>query len=59
MKLINSLKTPSAEVLAMRELEEARRKLLEAQSAAEYAQSMAVYHAQRIARLRAFLEGAA
>lgn len=48
-------RTPSPEVLAQRELEEARRRLLEAASAKEYAESMCTYHAQRIERLRGFL----
>lgn len=58
-KLSSAFKTPSAEVLAQRELEEARRQLLQAQSAAEYAQNLAAYHTQRIARLSAFLRNAA
>lgn len=49
------LAAPSAESLALRELEEARRSLLEAQSAAEYADAMATYHTARIERLCAFL----
>ena len=49
--------TPSAEVLALRELEAARRSLLEAQSAREYADSMVKYHDARIARLSKYLTG--
>lgn len=47
--------TPSAESLALRELEEARRSLLEAQTAKEYAESMAKYHDVRIKRLTTYL----
>lgn len=47
----------SPEVLAAQELDEARRSLLAAQSAAEYAHSMAVYHQQRINRLQRYLKG--
>lgn len=46
---------PSPETLALRELEDARRKLLEAQSAREFADSMCRYHEARIARLTMFL----
>jgi adenine-specific DNA methylase len=55
MNFSNYFKQPSAEVLAQRELEDARRELLSAESAAEYAQQMAAYHAARIARLTAFI----
>lgn len=47
--------TPSAEMLALRELEDARRKLLEAQSGREYANSMCQYHEARIKRLTNYL----
>ena len=50
--------TPSAEVLALRELEEAKRKLLDAQSGREYADSMCKYHEARIKRLTTFLHSA-
>ena len=46
---------PSAEVLALRELENAKRSLLEAQSTREYADSMCKYHETRIKRLTAYL----
>lgn len=48
-------RTPSASVLAQKELEQAERDLLQAQSACEYAQKMADYHAKRITRLRAYM----
>ena len=50
--------TPSAEVLALRELEDAKRRLLEAQSAREYADSMCKYHEARIKRLTTYLHAA-
>ena len=62
MNLINYLKkvytTPSAETIALRELEEAKRNLLEAQSGREYADSMCKYHEARIKRLTAYLHNA-
>ena len=62
MNLIHYLKkvytTPSAETIALRELEEAKRQLLEAQSGREYADSMCKYHEARIKRLTAYLHKA-
>lgn len=46
---------PSAEAIAIKELDDARRSLLEAQSAKEYAESMCQYHDSRIRRLSAYL----
>lgn len=45
------------EVLAARELDDARRQLLQAQSAAEYADAMCAYHQARIERLQVYLRG--
>lgn len=45
----------SPEELAARELDDARRALLEAQSGREYADSMCKYHEARIKRLTAIL----
>ena len=57
-EFFSSLFRPApAQVLAARELDEARRQLLQAQSAEEYAHSMAVYHQRRIARLERYLRG--
>ena len=53
---IQTFRKPSAEVLAQIELDEAKRQLLQAQSGAEYAKSLCSYHAQRIARLTAYLQ---
>ena len=53
----NVYKTPSAEAIALQELEEAKRKLLEAQSGREYADSMVKYHEARIKRLTTYIRG--
>lgn len=47
--------TPSPEVLAVRELDDAKRSLLETQSAREYADAMCKYHDAKIKRLTAYL----
>jgi len=54
----NAYTTPSAEVLALRELEESKRRLLEAQTAREYAESMCKYREAQIKRLTAYLHKA-
>lgn len=54
----NAYTTPSAEALALRELEEAKRSLLEAQSAREYADSMCKYREAQIKRLTTYLHKA-
>ena len=51
----NIYRAPSPETLALRELEDAKRSLLEAQSGREYAESMCKYHEARIKRLTAYL----
>lgn len=50
--------TPSAETLALRELEEAKRKLLETQSSREYSDSMCRYYENKIRRLTVYLHKA-
>lgn len=50
--------TPSAESLALMELEESKRRLLEAQSSREYADSMCKYYEAKIKRLTAYLHTA-
>ena len=45
----------TAEMLALKELEEAKRKLLEAQSGREYADSICKYREAQIKRLTAYL----
>ncbi len=47
---------PSPKELAAKELEEAKRRFLEAQSGMEYAKRMSDYHADRIKRLTNYLE---
>lgn len=47
----NPFKKPSADVLAMMELEEAKRQLLSAQSGLEYAKAMVAYNEERVTRL--------
>ena len=57
-QLLTALFRPrSAEELAAQELASARRELLAAQTAEEYAHSMAVYHQRRINRLERYLRG--
>jgi len=56
VKLLNPFRTPSPEELIARELDQARRGLLEAQTARDYASAMVIYHETRIDRLRAQLE---
>lgn len=46
---------PTAEMLALKELEESKRKLLDAQTAREYADSMCKYREAQIKRLTAYL----
>lgn len=53
---VNPFRNPSPEELMARELDNARRGLLEAQSARDYATAMVAYHETRIDRLRAQLE---
>jgi hypothetical protein len=54
----NAYTTPSAEVLALRELEDSKRRLLEAQTAREYAESMCKYREAQIKRLTTYLHKA-
>ena len=49
---------PTAEMLALKELEESKRKLLEAQTAKEYAESMCKYREAQIKRLTTYLHAA-
>ena len=51
------LAPPSAEVLALRELEESTRKLLEAQTARDYAESLCKYREAQIKRLTTYIKG--
>lgn len=56
--LKNVYATPSSEVLALRELEDAKRKLLDAQTSREYADSMCKFREAQIKRLTAYLHKA-
>jgi hypothetical protein len=47
---------PSPESIALRELEESRRELLNAQTSQEYAAKMAEFHKGKIKRLTLFLK---
>lgn len=49
--------TPSAEQLALRELEDAKRRLLDAQSSKEYATAMCDFYEAKIDRLGSYLGG--
>ena len=51
----NYFDVPSAEALAMFELDEAKRKLLRAQTGREYADSMCKFHEAQIKRLTAYI----
>ncbi len=57
-KLTDPFRAPSAELLAQRELEEAKRQLLVAQAGQEYASAMVQYHQARISRLNQVLQAA-
>lgn len=52
-RLASIITPPSAATLAQRELEEARRQLLAAQTAQDWARSQVDYHQARIRRLEA------
>ena len=54
----NIYTTPSPETIALNELEDAKRKLLEAQSGREYADSMCKYYEAKIKRLTVYLHKA-
>ncbi len=56
-QLKRMFKTPTADELAKREYDEARRELLMSQSAAEYYQSMIDYHIKRLLRLKEIING--
>lgn len=55
-EFLETFRRPSARTLAVRELEEAQRQQLSALSAAEYAKNLAIYQAERIKRLTAYLK---
>jgi len=53
--LKRSFRVPSADEIAIRELEEARRQLLAMQSAKDYATRMVEYNMDRVRRLTAYV----
>ena len=53
---IHIFQPPTAQEMVTEELEQARRELLKAHSAEEYARSMAQYHQERITRLTNIIE---
>lgn len=59
-KIIDLLRSvyvlPSARVLAIKELEDSKRKLLEMESSLDYAQSMCYYYNTKISRIENFLK---
>jgi hypothetical protein len=54
-RIANSFRLPSADLMAVRELEEAKRSLLQMQTSQDYAKSMCAYHTERVKRLTAYL----
>ena len=56
--LLNITKLPNPQQIAERELADAQRQLLSAQSGAEYARRMVEYHQDRIKRLTAYVQAA-
>ena len=57
-KLKQLLEAPSAETIALRELEQCKRELLNAHSSREYAEAMCAYYHTKITRLNAYLHAA-
>lgn len=55
----SQVSVPSAETIAQMELEDAKRRLLEAYSAREYAEAMVQYHSARVERLSQYVKGGA
>lgn len=55
-ELIQTFRKPSAEIIAQAELEEARRQLLAAQSASEYANGIILYRKTQITRLQKYIQ---
>lgn len=53
--LMEFFRTPSAQQLAVRELEAAERQLLEAQTALDYAKRIVEYQADRVKRLTIYV----
>ena len=54
-RLSTTFRLPSADLLAVRELEEAKRSLLQMQTSQDYAKRMCEYHQDRVKRLTAYI----
>ena len=54
-RLASLFRMPSADVMAVKELEEAKRELLQMQSAQEYSKAMCAYQTEKIKRLTAYI----
>jgi hypothetical protein len=54
-RFASSFRLPTADIMAVRELEEAKRSLLQMQTAQDYAKSMCAYHQDRVKRLTAYI----
>ena len=52
----HTFRKPSAEVLAVQELEDAKRDLLEAQTGLNYAEAMVRYNTERVERLTKYVQ---
>ena len=57
-KIKQLFEAPSAETIALRELEQCKRELSNAHSSREYAQAMCEYYETKIKRLNAYLHDA-
>jgi hypothetical protein len=58
LDLCNIMRMPAPVQIAEKELADAQRQLLSAQSGAEYARRMVEYHQDRIKRLTAYVQAA-
>jgi hypothetical protein len=56
MNIKNLFRSPSAETIALRELETAKRELLQVQDTQEYSAKMVEYYQGKILRLTAYLK---
>jgi len=56
MNIKNLFRSPSAETIALRELETAKRELLQVQDTQEYSAKMVEYYQGKIRRLTAYLK---
>ena len=54
-RVSKSFSLPISDLMAMRELEEAKRSLLKMQSSQDYAKRMCEYHQDRVKRLTAYI----